>query len=29
MSILKIWDGSSWVEVPLVRDHGGLLGLGD
>lgn len=29
MSILKVWDGSSWVEVPLVRDHGGLLGLGD
>lgn len=29
MSILKIWDGSSFIEIPLVRDHGGLLGLGD
>jgi hypothetical protein len=29
MSILKIWDGTEWVEIPAVADHGNLTGLDD
>lgn len=28
MAVLKIWDGTQWIEVPLVSNHGELTGLG-
>lgn len=30
MAVLKVYDGSSWVEIPTdTADHGGLTGLAD
>lgn len=29
MGVLKVWDGSAWIEVPIVSDHGQLTGLSD
>ena len=29
MGVLKLFDGSSWIEIPIVTDHGIMTGLGD
>tara|TARA_R110000782_G_scaffold102791_4_gene190131 strand:+ start:1905 stop:2621 length:717 start_codon:yes stop_codon:yes gene_type:complete len=29
MGVLRVYDGSDWVGVPVATDHGSLSGLGD